>query len=170
MKKARQPKFVTSIVSTMRDVTLQTAIGKKEVSMFSTRSDEIFPGITRITKGLLRHFYPSYDYRTDEFTVIDIHSATLLPKGERKLVGSDIKAAQYGWPLGLPLVDSLGDGLWEIRSRLPTRIARTIFFVHDGTIILLHGFIKKTRITPNNEFDLAKRRKREIQKQPSRRK
>jgi hypothetical protein len=92
MKKARQPKFVTSVVSTMRDVTLQTAAGKKEVSMFSTRSDEVFPGIIRITKGLLRHFYPSYDYRTNEFTVIDIHSATLL---------------KDDWPLQLKIVREL---------------------------------------------------------------
>ena len=42
-----------------------------------------------------------------------------LTEDERKLVGTDIKAVQYGWPLGLPLVDSLGDGLWEVRSRLP---------------------------------------------------
>lgn len=93
-----------------------------------------------------------------------------LPEDERKQVGTDIKAVQYGWPLGLPLVDSLGDGLWEVRSRLPSRIARTIFFVQDGTIILLHGFIKKTRATPDQELDLAKRRKREVQKQSPHRK
>ena len=45
-----------------------------------------------------------------------------LPEGERKQVGSDIKAVQYGWPLGLPLVDSLGNGLWEVRSRLPSEM------------------------------------------------
>jgi phage-related protein len=93
-----------------------------------------------------------------------------LPEDERKQVGTDIKAVQYGWPLGLPLVDSLGGGLWEVRSRLPSRIARTIFFVQDGTIILLHGFIKKTRATPDQELDLAKRRKREVQKQSPHRK
>jgi phage-related protein len=93
-----------------------------------------------------------------------------LPELERKQVGSDIKAVQFGWPLGLPLVDSLGDGLWEVRSRLPTRIARTIFIVRDGTIILLSSFIKKTRTTPDNELDLAKRRKREIEKQSPHRK
>jgi phage-related protein len=89
---------------------------------------------------------------------------------ERKQVGSDIKAVQFGWPLGLPLVDSLGDGLWEVRSRLPNRIARTIFIVRDGTIILLNSFIKKTHTTPASEIDLAKRRKREIEKQSSHRK
>jgi phage-related protein len=93
-----------------------------------------------------------------------------LPENERKQVGCDIKAVQFGWPLGLPLVDSLGDGLWEVRSRLSSRIARTIFFVQDETIILLHAFIKKTRSTPDQELNLAKRRKREIQKQSTHRK
>jgi phage-related protein len=90
-----------------------------------------------------------------------------LPEIERKLVGSDIKAVQFGWPMGLPLVDFLGEGLWEVRSKLPTRIARTIFFVFDGTVILLNGFIKKTRVTPKYEFDLALKRKHEIEKELS---
>ena len=42
-----------------------------------------------------------------------------LPDGERKQVGCDVKAVQYGWPLGLPLVDSLGEGLWEVRCGCP---------------------------------------------------
>lgn len=42
-----------------------------------------------------------------------------LSKPERKIVGGDIRAVQRGWPLGLTLVDSLGGGLWEIRSTLP---------------------------------------------------
>ena len=66
---------------------------------------------------------------------------------------------QFRWPLGMPLVDHLGSGIWEIRSRLDTRIARTLFFVHEGEIILLHGFIKKTRKTPNENRALALRRK-----------
>ncbi len=55
---------------------------------------------------------------------------------------------QFRWPLGMPLVDHVGAGIWEVRSKLPTRIARTLFFVHEGEIVLLHGFIKKTRKTP----------------------
>jgi phage-related protein len=91
-------------------------------------------------------------------------------EADRKRIGSDIKAVQFGWPLGLPLVDSLGDGLWEVRSKLPARIARTIFFVRDGTIILLNGFVKKTRSTPKAELELAHKRKNEIEKQSTRRK
>jgi phage-related protein len=86
-----------------------------------------------------------------------------LPEAERKLIGIDIKAVQFGWPLGLPLCDSLASGLWEVRSRLPSRIARTIFCVESGQIVLVHGFIKKTRATPDEELKLAKRRMREIQ-------
>jgi phage-related protein len=82
-----------------------------------------------------------------------------LPKDERKMIGEDIMTVQFRWPLGMPLVDHLGSGIWEIRSRLANRIARTLFFVHEGEIILLHGFIKKTQKTPNEDRALALRRK-----------
>ena len=75
------------------------------------------------------------------------------------MIGEDIMTVQFRWPLGMPLVDNLGSGIWEIRSRLANRIARTLFFVHQGEIILLHGFIKKTKKTPNEDRALALRRK-----------
>ncbi len=84
-----------------------------------------------------------------------------LPKAERKAVGEDILTVQYAWPVGKPLVDSLGDGLWEIRTRLTNRIARTLFIVVENEIILLHGFIKKTQQTPKPELDLARKRQRQ---------
>ncbi len=84
-----------------------------------------------------------------------------LPKEECKTIGVDILKVQYGWPLGRPLVASLGDGLWEIRSRLPNRIARTLFMVVNEEIVLLHGFIKKQQKTPSDELELAKKRKRQ---------
>ena len=84
-----------------------------------------------------------------------------LPKEERRIIGEDIMTVQFRWPLPdvSGLVDNLGSGIWEIRSRLANRIARTLFFVHEGEIILLHGFIKKTRKTPNEDRALALRRK-----------
>jgi phage-related protein len=82
-----------------------------------------------------------------------------LPKEERGIIGEDIMTVQFRWSLGMPLVDNLGSGIWEIRSRLPNRIARTLFFVHQEEIILLHGFIKKTKKTPNEDRVLALRRK-----------
>ena len=61
-----------------------------------------------------------------------------------------------------PLVGNLGNGLWEVRSRLEERIARVIFFVEGRTMVLLHGFIKKTQKTPKHELDLAIRRKDQL--------
>jgi phage-related protein len=84
-----------------------------------------------------------------------------LSKEDRKTIGADILTVQYAWPIGKPLVDSLDDGIWEVRSRLDNRIARTLFAVVDQEIVLLHGFIKKTQKTPEDELDLAKKRKRQ---------
>jgi phage-related protein len=82
-----------------------------------------------------------------------------LPRDECKTVGTDILKVQFAWPIGKPLVDNLGDGLWEIRSSHGNRIARTIFAMVGGEIVLLHAFIKKTRKAPAAELDLAKKRK-----------
>ena len=85
-----------------------------------------------------------------------------LPKPERKLVGEDVLKVQYCWPIGKPLVGSLGNGLWEVRSRLSDRIARVIFVVEGQTMVLLHGFIKKTQKTPKHELDVAIKRKKQL--------
>ena len=81
-----------------------------------------------------------------------------LPAIDRKTVGEDIKTVQFGWPLGMPLVDHLGGDIWEVRIRLGNRIARILFAVDGQTMVLLHGFIKKQQKTPGPELDLAKDR------------
>jgi phage-related protein len=63
----------------------------------------------------------------------------------------------------MPHVRPLGNGLHEVRSSLPQGIARILFVVDGGDIILLHGFIKKTQKTPQEVLDLAKKRKREYE-------
>ena len=83
-----------------------------------------------------------------------------LPRVERRIIGEDIKTVQFGWPLGMPLVRKLGQGLWEVRSRLPDRIARVIFTAADGRMVLLYGFIKKSQKTPPEDLELAKTRLR----------
>jgi phage-related protein len=87
-----------------------------------------------------------------------------LPQEERKSIGEDIKTVQFRWPLGMPLVRPVGDGIHEVRTGLPHRVARTLFFVHAETVVLLHAFIKKTRQTPADELVLARRRKRDYLK------
>ena len=84
-----------------------------------------------------------------------------LSKEDCKVIGTGILTVQYAWPVGKPLVDNLGDGIWEVRSRLDNRIARTLFAMVDQEIVLLHGFIKKQQKTPPDELELAKKRKKQ---------
>ena len=81
-----------------------------------------------------------------------------LPAIDRKVIGEDIKTVQFGWPLGMPLVDHLGNGIWEVRIKLDNRIARVLFALDGQTMVLLHGFIKKQQKTPGPDLDLAKDR------------
>jgi len=86
-----------------------------------------------------------------------------LSERDRGIIGYDIGTAEFGWPVGMPLCRSLGNGLWEIRSNISSgRIARVIFAAVDEQMVLLHGFIKKTQKTPKQDLDLALKRKKEI--------
>jgi phage-related protein len=81
-----------------------------------------------------------------------------LGQSDRRTVGEDIKALQYGWPIGMPLARKMAENLWELRSRLSAGICRTFFTVYGGEIVLLHGFVKKSQKTPAKELAIAKRR------------
>ena len=85
-----------------------------------------------------------------------------LPIPERQSIGEDIAYVQYKWPIGKPRVDHLRGDIWEVRSKLPNRIARVLFAVVNGKIILLHGFIKKTQQTDPKDIDLAQTRLKEF--------
>lgn len=87
-----------------------------------------------------------------------------LPSIDRHAVGLDLMRAQFRWPIGMPLCRNLGNGLWEVRSTLPSRrIARVLFFVNSGRIVALHGFIKKSQKTPDEDLALARRRQKEFE-------
>ena len=81
-----------------------------------------------------------------------------LPDQDRREIGSDIKTVQFGWPIGMPVVDHIDGDIWEVRTRLATRIARVLFMLDGNVMVLLHGFIKKERKTPKADLDLAKQR------------
>ena len=84
-----------------------------------------------------------------------------LPREDRRLIGRDLMKVEFGWPCGPPLCVSLTDypGLREVRSSLNDgRIARVFFTVSGGSMVLLHGFIKKTQASPVRELKLAERR------------
>ena len=57
----------------------------------------------------------------------------------------------------------MGGGLWEVRASLARgRVARVLFCVHEGQMILLHGFMKTTQKTPKHDLGLAGDRRRQI--------
>jgi phage-related protein len=87
-----------------------------------------------------------------------------LPAADRKTIGHDIKTVQFGWPLGMPLVEHLGGGIWEVRVRLENRIARVLFVLEDDTMVLIHGFIKKAQKAPKPDLDLARDRLKQLRR------
>jgi phage-related protein len=87
-----------------------------------------------------------------------------LPKDERKAIGEDIAYIQFKWPIGKPRIDHLRGAVWEVRTSLTNRIARTLFAVEGRQMVLLHGFIKKTQRTPNEDIKLAEKRFKEWQR------
>jgi len=87
-----------------------------------------------------------------------------LDPEDRKAIGIDLLRVQEQWPIGMPVCKSLGKGLWEMRTDLPSkRTARVLFFVHEDRIGVAHGFIKKTQKTPAADLELARKRVKEMQ-------
>lgn len=82
---------------------------------------------------------------------------------DKKVIGSDLQTVEYGWPVGMPVCRPLGNGLFEVRSDIKNGIARVLFCIHDGKMVLLHGFVKKSQKTSPGDLELAIKRKRETE-------
>ncbi|HEY3641724.1 MAG TPA: type II toxin-antitoxin system RelE/ParE family toxin [Xanthobacteraceae bacterium] len=107
---------------------------------------------------------PAVFYRTQAGTEIVRNRLRTLDERDRNAIGQDLMRVQFRWPVGMPLCRAMGDGLWELRSDLPSnRIARILFSVQQGKILILHGFIKKTQKTPDEDLALARKRNREFE-------
>jgi phage-related protein len=86
-----------------------------------------------------------------------------LSAADRKAIGTDLKRVQEQWPVGMPVCRPLGRGLWEVRSTLSNhRIARLLFCFCDGSVVVLHGFIKKTQKTPADDLEMARTRMKDV--------
>ena len=86
-----------------------------------------------------------------------------LQQEDRKEVGLDLMRAQWRWPVGMPLCKPLGQGLWEVRTNLPSsRISRVFLGMDDGNLVALHAFIKKKQKTPDSELAIARKRLKEL--------
>ena len=83
---------------------------------------------------------------------------------ERRAIGTDLLRAQWRWPVSMPLCRPMRKGLWEVRTDLPNnRTARVLICLCGGRLVALHGFIKKTRATPEDDLQLARKRQKELE-------
>lgn len=63
----------------------------------------------------------------------------------------------FGNRLREPYSKSLGEGLFELRTKQSTNLVRSIYFFFEGErIIVTHGFVKKQQKTPFVEIEKAK--------------
>lgn len=77
-----------------------------------------------------------------------------------KEIYNAISAVRTDWMLCLRkrLVKKLEADLWEVRVNIRKRTARVVFTMEDHEIILLHGFMKKSRRIPRQHLRLARER------------
>ena len=103
-------------------------------------------------------------YRTASGNDVVLDFIRKLSERDRKVVGEDLLALQFGYPMGPPLCKPVRNGLWELRSSLPSgNEARLVYFFHSSSrfLIVVNAFIKKTQRMPPAEIELAERRMRE---------
>lgn len=69
-----------------------------------------------------------------------------------------VELKNHNLPVKKSLSKYLEDGLFELRTSLIDKIARSLFFYEKGAkIIITHGFLKKTQKTPRKEIEKAKK-------------
>jgi phage-related protein len=83
-----------------------------------------------------------------------------LDPAVRLEIGSDVEKVQWRWPVSKPLVRTS----YEVRTALEGNIYRVFFCIAGDTMVLLHGFMKKTQKAPAKEVDLARARQKEVQR------
>ncbi len=73
----------------------------------------------------------------------------------------------YGFELGFPAAEHLGDGIWELRTRVRKVRLRMLYFFHERmTVVVTHGFRKTGKKVPPVEIERAKRRRVRYQTAP----
>ena len=84
----------------------------------------------------------------------------------KREIGEALRDVQKGVSLGLPLsrpMPTVASGAHELRVRSPTTAVRVFYFVKlANTIVVFHGFQKKTQKTPTHEIAVGQQRLQEV--------
>ncbi|MCD8217884.1 MAG: type II toxin-antitoxin system RelE/ParE family toxin [Clostridiales bacterium] len=84
-------------------------------------------------------------------------------KMRAKLIGLIQILEEKGNLLREPYSKYLDDGIFEIRVKTGSNVARVLYFFYYGKrIILTNGFIKKTQKTPKQELEKARKYRTEF--------
>lgn len=58
----------------------------------------------------------------------------------------------------------MGQGLWEVRTTLPSRVIARVFVCFSADVLwAVHAIVKKTQKTPVDALRLARERMKEIE-------
>src|SRR5258708_15115711 len=87
--------------------------------------------------------------RSTLFPYTTLFRSRCLDKDDRHAIGLDLMRVQFGWPIGRPLVGSLKDGLWEVRSSLPSQDRKSTRLNSSHQIISYAVFCLKKKNTPS---------------------
>ena len=88
-----------------------------------------------------------------------------LDEAERLAIGTDLLRAQWPWPVGMPLCRPMGKGLCEVRTDLRgNRTSRVLICFYQDRLVALHGFIKKSRATPEGDLTVARKGQKELER------
>ena len=84
----------------------------------------------------------------------------------KREIGEALRDVQKGISLGLPLsrpMSTITSGAHELRVRSATTVIRVFYFVKlADTIVVFHGFQKKTQKTPAQELAVGQQRLKEV--------
>ncbi len=84
-------------------------------------------------------------------------------KTQAKLIRIIELLKEYGLDIGMPHSKYVKNGIFELRIRGKVEV-RIFYVVQKKTIILLHGFIKKTNKIPDKELRLTLSRAKQLTK------
>ena len=90
---------------------------------------------------------------------------SLEPKMMAKVIRNIDLLEKNGLMLREPFSAPIGDGIFELRTKVGSNITRVFyFFVVGQKVILTNGFVKKTQKTPKRELELARKYKADYER------
>ena len=106
-------------------------------------------------------FYDTIDGKCPLQEYLDSLEPKLLAKTLRTI---DLLEAN-GISLRGPYSEPLGDGLFELRTKQSSDIARILYFFFVGNkAVLTNGFTKKSQKTPKSEIETARKYKADYER------